>query len=137
VANALNGQKLLSGRIIAAIPIQAARDGWMQKAQASACEYLVHLWPWETLETGMEVPHAYSTSVGSGAPDDAATHGAEAVHHPELEWPAVNYQVFKMGHSKPIMTGSQSLQRSYVGHSAYRYHMDASALAKRIAREIG
>jgi hypothetical protein len=137
LADALSHQKLRSGRVINAVPLSAKwGNNISNQMQSNACDYLVDLWPWKTLERSISSPTFAGPDGVGGAPQDAQTRGASAANDLQPELPALNYELWKAGQKHPIEQGTQFSRRVYVKPRATTYKVDYSALAARIAGKI-
>jgi len=138
LASALSKQQLRSGGAISGLALSAKSDTELAKeVQSNGCNYLVDLWPWKSLERNLSVPY-FTTADGSGSPQpDATASLTNDVHDPpELERPALNYQIRRVSDNHNVAKGTQLSQQVYARHRGIKYPTDYYALAAKIVGKI-
>lgn len=129
LAVALSEQKLRSGRVISALPLQdISSSDLSRKVQSAGCDYVVNLWPWR------DQPVAPARDLAFNGSEPAQSWPAD---HRGLDSPRLNYQLLKVDQSHPIGGGTESSHRVYTGYFRnYTYRVDYSQFASEIARRL-
>ena len=124
---ALSKEKLQSGRLIVAVPLDGKpKSDIPREVQSAGCDYVVRLqsaypeWP-----LGNDTP---IVGVGPGAAGRDTSPEALPVHE-GLNLPSLNYGIEEVGTNKVLASGNQIAE-------GRPFRTDYSALSRKIARQI-